>query len=156
MHSTSRSIQRLQLTPRELRLQPVDALPLAIHPSAAVAMNPSVLVMDTPQLGSLARPAIAKLRSLLTATTLPVVSRLPRTSRFPVASADGEHNEVRLPFGVPRFARAVVLKKLAGGRLTDNMLEQKGDEWEFVADDAVIDLLDRSRIFKIGRALILS
>jgi hypothetical protein len=48
-----------------------------------------------------------------------------------------------------------MLKLLVGGQRADQMLELRRDAWDFVHDEAVIDLKDRSRVFRIGRELIL-
>ena len=78
---------------------------------------------------------------------------LPAQRKFPMV-IDFSQNDVRLPFGVPRFVNAATLRAMAGveGRLLKNV----EGAWEFVADEAVIDLNDRSVRFRLGRLTILS
>jgi hypothetical protein len=99
-------------------------------------------------------PLIARLQDYLAIRDVGDIPNLPAVIRFHVASPDESKADVALPFGVPRHVRAGMLKLLAGGRQRDSMLELKGEAWEFVADESIVDLKDRSRVFRVGRALI--
>lgn len=126
-------------------------LPTANLKAPANPSNLNVISPRTPKL-----PLIAQLQQYLGIRDVGDMSTLPTSHRFPVASPDETTADVALPFGVPRHVRAGMLKLLAGGRRSDTMLELKGDAWDFVTDDSVVDLKDRSRVFRVGRALILS
>ena len=129
------------------------AEPLALqhHPPTTLT---AALEVRAPAAGAL--PVIAQLKQYLALRNVGEVAALPETERFPVASPDNTKADVALPFGVPRHVSAGTLKRLAGGTAADTMLELINGAWDFVSDDARIDLKDRSRVFRVGRALILS
>ena|ERR1700683_2485521 len=84
------------------------------------------------------------------------VPKLPKQQRFPVASIDLTRPDVALPFGVPPLVSVATLKGLAGGRATDQLLKNTPRGWEFIPDDAMVDLRDRSAEFRLGRLTIFS
>ena len=146
------SPQLTRFAPREIGalvdtkavLPPVRVLP----PPTTVGLL-AVRQPMSPQL-----PLIARLQNYLAIRDVSDVANLPALTQFPVASPDQSKPDVALPFGVPRRVRAGMLKLLAGGSRRDSMLELKGVAWEFVADESLVDLKDRSRVFRVGRALI--
>jgi hypothetical protein len=70
---------------------------------------------------------------------------------------DFSQKDVRLPFGVPRFVNASTLRAMAdGGIAAGRLLKKVGSVWEFVPDETVIDLNDRSARFRLGRITIYS
>jgi hypothetical protein len=80
---------------------------------------------------------------------------LPRERHFPMV-IDLSQADVRLPFGIPRFVNAATLHALAGGATAGRLLKKVGGAWEFVADETVVDLNDRSVQFRLGRVTIYS
>ena len=122
---------------RRLHLQP-------IRPPMAPAAT---------ELMALPKSTLTQLRRYLAVGAITMPAELPARRRFPVRTRTGS-NVVSLPFGVPRIVRAAALKRIAGGRRSDALLEQQGDIWAFVADDALVDLTDISRVFRVGQALI--
>ena len=72
-------------------------------------------------------------------------------SQWP-ASADLEDlgkATVTLPFFVGRHITAAALKSLAG-HPEDVILQKKGKRWEIVSDDHMIDLDDRTQVYRVG------
>lgn len=84
------------------------------------------------------------------------VPSLRKQTRFPVASIDSSRRDVGLPFGVPRHVNAATLKAIAGGKTFDRLLKKTDVGWEFVENDAMIDLTDGSQEFKLGKLTIFS
>ena len=82
------------------------------------------------------------------------VDELPEERRFPM-TLDLSRQEVRLPFGVPRFVNAATLKAIAGAPFAQ-LLRKTGSAWAFVADHTTIDLTDSSQEFRLGRLTIFS
>jgi len=82
------------------------------------------------------------------------LSALPEERRFPM-TLDLSRQEVRLPFGVPRFVNAATLKAIAGAPFAQ-LLRKTGSAWAFVADHTRIDLTDSSQEFRLGRLTIFS
>lgn len=87
--------------------------------------------------------------------SVPVVGELPAQERFPML-IDFSQREVRLPFGVPRFVNAATLRAMAGDGRATRLLKMVGNTWEFVPDESLIDLDDRSVQFRLGRLTIYS
>ncbi|MGH9641650.1 MAG: hypothetical protein ACRD3Q_04440 [Terriglobales bacterium] len=56
---------------------------------------------------------------------------------------------IRLPHFLDRHISAGVLKQMAG-RPDDVLLRQDGSEWHIVRDNDIIDLADRSVMFRLG------
>ena len=87
------------------------------------------------------------------------VTAIPALSKrlgFPVASIDLSRADVRLPYGIPRRINGATLKRIAGGHRSDTLLKKTSAGWQFVADDTMIDITDRSVEFKVGRLTIFS
>lgn len=84
------------------------------------------------------------------------VPSLRKQTRFPVASIDFSRRDVGLPFGVPRYVNAATLKAIAGGKMFDRLLKKTDAGWEFVNNNAMIDLTDGSQEFKLGKLTIFS
>jgi hypothetical protein len=101
-------------------------------------------------------PVIPMLGALVAPTRPPRrLTALPEPRRVPV-TVDFSRPDVRLPFGVPRFVNAATLRAMAGGRPFDRLLKKIGDAWEFVKDETMIDLLNGTQLFKLGRITIYS
>jgi len=148
---------------RSLQLAPMHPVGLVTFGRAAellaLQLNPPTTrttALEVRAPGASTLPVIAQLKRYLGVRDLGEVAALPEIERFPVASPDNTKTDVALPFGVPRHVSAGTLKRLAGGTAVDTMLELINGAWDFVSDDARIDLKDRSRVFRVGRALILS
>lgn len=84
------------------------------------------------------------------------VPLLRAPERFPVASMDLTRRDVGLPYGVPRYVNAATLKAIAGGRFVDRLLKKIRSGWEFVENDAMIDLSDGAQEYRLGRLTIFS
>lgn len=84
------------------------------------------------------------------------VPRLAALRRFPVASIDLSRRDIALPFGVGRYMNAATLKRVAGGRRSDRLLKKTASGWEFMENDAMIDLTDASQEYRLGRLTIFS
>lgn len=87
------------------------------------------------------------------------VTRVPplqAPQRFPVASIDLSRRDVGLPYGIQRYVNAATLKAIAGGRLVDRLLKKTRTGWEFVQNDAMIDLTDGAQEYRLGRLTIFS
>jgi hypothetical protein len=84
------------------------------------------------------------------------VPLLEAPQRFPVASIDLSRSEVGLPYGIPRYVNAATLKVIAGGRWIDSLLKKTRSGWEFVQNDALIDLTDGAQEYRVGRLTIFS
>lgn len=85
----------------------------------------------------------------------PRIATLPRQRRFPM-TIDFSREDVRLPFGVPRFVNARTLRLMAGGSPFDQLLKKVGPAWEFVEDNTRIDLTNPREEFRLGRLTIFS
>lgn len=83
------------------------------------------------------------------------LATLPQQRQFPM-TLDFSREEVRLPFGVPRFINAATLRVIAGGRRFDQLLKKVDGAWEFVEDDTMIDLTNSAEQFRLGRLTIIS
>ena len=86
---------------------------------------------------------------------------LPKPGKYPVRLTDGPlsefDTEVTIPFGFPRFITVLTLKQLAGAEQNDSVFRQMATgTWEFVGEDDVIDLADRSQAYRIGRLTVYS
>jgi hypothetical protein len=148
---TRRSLQLASM--QHLDLQPlVGGAGLAAIQLNAPTARTSGLQVHAPAVANL--PVIALRQQYLGMREIGNMPALPKTGRFPVGSPDETRSDVALPFGVPQRVRAGLLKLLAGGRRSDQMLELRGDAWDFVSDDTLVDLKDLSRVFRVGRALI--
>lgn len=84
------------------------------------------------------------------------VPPLQAPQRFPVASIDLSRRDVGLPYGVQRYVNAATLKAIAGGRPVDRLLKKTRSGWEFVQNDAMIDLTDGAQEYRLGRLTIFS
>jgi hypothetical protein len=85
------------------------------------------------------------------------VPSLPPPRRFPLTSEGSGTTGVTLPYGLTRFIRASVLKRIAGGRVTDRLLRRTpSGQWAFVENTEVIDLSDATQVFKLGKLAIFS
>lgn len=118
------------------------------------ARGQTVGELSVPRFRTDTLPLIAQMKQYLGAREVADFPGLPPVERFPISGVEAA--DVPLPYGVPRHVRAGLLKLLAGGREIDALLERRGDTWEFVDEDALIDLRDRSRVFRVGRSLIFS
>jgi hypothetical protein len=159
---------------KTLRQLPISQ-PLSLHrPSAwhadRAALLPLARVTDLesrpvvgPLPGDLLRgsvrrpvPALPTLASSVASPSMPrQLAMLPKPQRFPI-TVDFSREEVRLPFGVPRFVNTATLKRMAGGSRFDQLLKKVGTTWEFVADEVMVDLTNQREQYRVGRITILS
>ena len=141
-----------------------------LRPSAVPSLLEATSALTPLELNSLATPVGAlavsapefridvfeRLRAFLGITHVENVPTLPKAQRYSALSRNNEELNVELPYGVPRHVRAGMLKLLLRANRRDNLLELKGDAWEFVDDKSWVDVTDRRRVFRIGRLQILS
>jgi hypothetical protein len=135
--------------------------PIRFDEALQQARNTNVL--DLRGIGSLLRPpGLPGIVRMPTNFGLPMktparLSALPAPKRFPFAAETGRRRDVGLPYGIRRFVRAMTLKRLAGGRVADQLLRRTATgTWAFVADTEIIDLTDASQVFKLGTLAIFS
>jgi hypothetical protein len=160
-----RKIQRLPLAqPSKASL----ALQAKVHRpgrlTRSTMMTDSAVVTPAPQVisvGAIAHghapfiPTLATLRHNGTSPHPRQLAMLHDERRFPV-TVDLSREEVRLPFGVPRYVNAATLKTMVGARSLDQLFKKVGDAWEFVDNNVMIDLTDRTEQFRVGRVTIFS
>jgi hypothetical protein len=73
------------------------------------------------------------------------------------ADADpGERIALERPFGMPQFVNAATLKAMLGARTSDVLFRLVGRHWEVCPDSFVVDLDNRTVLFKLGRVQIYS
>jgi hypothetical protein len=64
--------------------------------------------------------------------------------------------DLRLPFGTPRFVNAATLKRMCRAKRSALLLKRVGERWEVCENSATIDLLDASVEFRLGEIQIFS
>lgn len=158
--STSDSdLQRAVRSPRpssgrlDCALQPIRARNISDVGQFASALAAHTLSVLVPRLE---RGPILPASVNLGSRQVTRVPPLQAPHRFPVASIDLSRSDVGLPYGIPRYVNAATLKAIAGGRRVDRLLMKTRSGWEFVQNDAVIDLTDGSQEYRLGRLTIFS
>lgn len=63
---------------------------------------------------------------------------------------DAGTKRIQVPFFLDRFVTAAALKSFAG-RSRDTLLRKNGRQWEIVSDSDMIDMADRSVVFRLGK-----
>jgi hypothetical protein len=61
-----------------------------------------------------------------------------------------------LPFGMDHYLVNAATFKALAGREEDTLLRRAGVRWEIVENDELIDLGDRTQLFRMGRVQIFS
>jgi hypothetical protein len=148
---TNKALQIAKSTFRQGALAPMPALS-SVNRATAVDLRTTITAQTYRVRLQLAR--VPKQRPV-NLVNRPIHS-LPEQQRFPL-TIDFSRKDVRLPFGVPRFVNAATLRTMAGRENgSSRLLKKIGNAWEFVADDSMIDLEDRSVQFRLGQVTILS
>jgi hypothetical protein len=157
--NTSASVPRHVVRPSRFSAWRLD---LALTPAQRHLEVPVVRFSAPPPEGLALRGRIgsrapARLEDVPSRTR--VVTHVPSLKaprRFPVASIDLSRTDVALPFGIGRFISAATLKALAGGSPFDRLLKKTETGWQFVNNDACIDLQDNTQEFRLGQLTIFS
>ena len=123
---------------------------LAVMPKPATSMDLTAPVLIRDRAWAAPEPVRPRVRKAT------AVVPLPPQQRFPVASLDLSRKDITLPYGVGRFTNAATVKIIAGGRRADRLMKRTTAGWEFVPDDARIDLTDNRQEFRIGQLTIYS
>src|SRR5688572_1245868 len=113
--------------------------------------NAQPLVRTSPATSPLPAVTAASLLPDVRITRTGSIPTLPRQRRVAVASLDLSRPDVALPYGVPRHINVATLKAIAGGDLGDRLLKKTMAGWEFMANDAMVDLADGSQEYRLGR-----
>jgi hypothetical protein len=81
-----------------------------------------------------------------------IVSRIDGLAQFENQGIE----DLKLPFGMPRFVNIATLKRMLNAQRSDILLKKLGARWEVCEDSTRVDLLDQSVEFRLGAIQILS
>jgi hypothetical protein len=68
----------------------------------------------------------------------------------------GERIALERPFGMPQFVNAATLKAMLGAGTSDVLFRLVGRHWEICPDSFVVDLDNKTVVFKLGQVQIYS